>query len=114
VVRSPKIDILCFQNLGRLGVRLSNFGTDISHCRVLSHQLILVLRIFPATFFTIRPHLDHSHDPEPQDARYHNSNLAPLANVGIGRFLGVFQEESVLNTQLYHWTKRLVGTRSIT
>jgi len=51
VVLSPEIDITRFQNLGRLGVRLPNFGTDMSHCRVFSNRLILVLRIFSATFF---------------------------------------------------------------
>jgi len=94
---SPKIDIICFQNLGSFGVRLPNFGTDMSHCRVFGPRLILVLRIFSAAIFTIRPHLDHSHKQKPQNTRYQNSNLAPLVNVGIGRFWGVFQEESVFN-----------------
>jgi len=75
------------------------FFLDMSHCRVFSHRLILLLRIFPATFFTINPHLDHSYNQKPQISLYQNSNLAPLANVGIGRFfkrfLSVFQEESV-------------------
>jgi len=53
---------------------------------------MLVLRIFSATFFfTIRPHLDHSHNQKPQHARNQNSHLAPLANVGILPLLGVFQ-----------------------
>jgi len=55
---------------------------------------------FLLLFFTIRPHLDHSHNQKPQNARYHNSNLATLANVGIGRFWGFFQEESVLIVNL--------------
>ena len=36
------------------GVPLPNFGTDMSHYRVFSHGLILVLCIFSATFFWAR------------------------------------------------------------
>ena len=58
----------------------------MSHCRGFSHRLILVLHIFSDTCFTIQqvalqPHLDYSHNRNPQNARYQNSNLAPLANV---------------------------------
>jgi len=42
-------------------------------------------------FLTILPHLDHSHNQKPQNFRYHNSDLATLANVGIGRLLGLFR-----------------------
>jgi len=88
---SRKIDIICFQNLGSFGVRLPNVGTDMSHCRVLSHRLVSELRIFSATFFLRSDHiLTHSHNQKPQNTRYQNSNLAPSANVGTGRFLGRF------------------------
>jgi len=58
----------------------------MSHCRGFSHRLILVLHIFSDTCFTIQqvalqPHLDYSHNRNPQNAWYQNSNLAPLANV---------------------------------
>jgi len=87
---SPKINIICFQIWGRFGVRLASFGTDISQRRVFSHRLLLVMRIFSATFLAIRPHLIHSHNQKPYNGQYQDLNLAPFAHVGFWRFLGVF------------------------
>jgi len=51
ILFSPKINIICFQIWGRFGVRLAIFGADISPWRVFIHRLLLVMRIFSATFF---------------------------------------------------------------
>jgi len=97
----PKIDMICFQNLGRFGARLENFYTVMSQWRVFSHQLILVLCIFSATFFYDPTRSWRLKQQKPQHARYQNSNLAPLASVGVLPVLGVFQEESVLTCHIY-------------
>ena len=60
------------------------WGTSVEfwHRYVIVDRLNLVLRFFSATLFTIRSHLDQSHNQIPQNVRYQNSNLEPLTNVG--------------------------------
>jgi len=41
---SPKIDMMCFKNLGRFWALLASCGTDMSQWGVFSHCLIFVLR----------------------------------------------------------------------
>jgi len=67
VVLSPLIHIVYFQNLARLWVRLPSFGKDMSHCRVFSHRLILVLRISSATFFYDPPTSRPLTQPKPSE-----------------------------------------------
>jgi hypothetical protein len=57
MVFPPKTDIICFQNLAQFRARRTSFGTDISQGPVFSHRLILVLRIFSATFFRRSNHI---------------------------------------------------------
>jgi len=38
---STKIDVICFQNIGRFRARLVNFDTDISQWRFFSHRLLI-------------------------------------------------------------------------
>ena len=51
MVFPPKIHIICFQNFGQFRARLAIFDTDVSQWRVFSRRLVLVVRIFFATFF---------------------------------------------------------------
>ena len=92
----PKIDIIYFQDFRRFRASPARFVTDMSQWRVFSHVILV-------HFFTIRLHLDHSHNQNPQNARYQNSKLKGLANIGSYREAGCFQAESVLIYKYIHY-----------